>query len=73
MYIGLRDTVGDNKLSSYKWLVDDSTITFDNFATNKPDYNAELCVMMRKNAGYKWVDGMCDPSLRALCETEPVS
>ena len=73
MYIGLRDTVGDNKLSSYKWLVDGSTIAYNNFAANEPSLNLELCVMMRKNAGYKWVDGMCDPSLRALFETEPVS
>ena len=73
MYIGLRDTVGDNKLSSYEWLVDGSTITFNNFATNKPDYNVELCVFMQKNSGYKWNDGMCDGNNRALCESEPVS
>ena len=29
--------------------------------------------MMRKSAGYKWNDGMCDQSFRALCETAPVS
>ena len=73
MYIGLRDTVGDNKLSSYKWLVDGSAITFNNFATNQPDYNAELCVFMLKNSGYKWNDGGCNGINRALCETHPVS
>ena len=53
--------------------MDDSTITFNNFAANEPGYNEELCVMMRKSAGYKWNDGMCDQSFRALCETAPVS
>ena len=72
IYIGLSDTVGDNKLSSYKWLVDGSTVKFTNFRSNEPNSAHERCVVFRQDEGYKWTDNLCDESHSALCESNPV-
>ena len=73
VYIGLEDEVGDNQMSSYKWTVDNSTLTYHNFYRNQPDTVAERCVAISLEDDLEWHDVRCSAGLVALCEAGPVS
>ena len=73
IYIGLRDVVGDDQLSSHQWEVDGSTINYNNFDINEPDQGFKRCVAIVVRSGEKWQDRDCTVPLPALCEAQPVS
>ena len=73
IYIGLRDVVGDDQLSSHKWEVDGSMLTYSNFDNNEPDQGFKQCIALAMPAGGKWQDRDCNVILMALCEAKPVS
>ena len=71
-YIGLQDVVGDNQLSSYKWIMDNSTLAYNNFLAGDPNNLAHRCIAFRKRDSLKWHDTGCSIEWNALCETSPV-
>ena len=73
IYIGLRDVVGNDRLSSHKWEMDGSTMNYSNFDDNEPDQGFKRCVVIVMNLGEKWHDRYCIVNLPALCEAQPVS
>ena len=73
MYIGLRDKIGDNQLSSYKWKVDDSVMSYSNFDKSQPSTAAEQCVGILRKTPHLWNDIMCNTKLPAVCEAALVS
>ena len=73
IYIGLRDVVGNDRLSSHKWEMDGSMLTYNNFDDNEPDQGFKRCVAIVMKLGEKWQDRDCNVSLMALCEAKPVS
>ena len=72
MYIGLKDVVGDDKTSSFKWVGDNSAMSFTNWNGNEPSDGNEACTEMVMATG-KWNDILCSIVHRAVCETAPVS
>ena len=59
--------VGDNKISSYKWLRDDSSLTYQNWVRWQPAAKWERCVWWRPADG-KWIDEHCGKKAGAFCE-----
>ena len=72
VYIGLKDRTGDNQLSSYKWAVDHSVMSYSNFARSEPSQARERCVAFGKQS-YQWNDVLCNIRLTAVCEATGVS
>ena len=75
-YIGLIDKVGDNDLSSYRWTIDDSQMTYSNFQAGEPDRTYKQCIAMNTRYQLRWFDVSCDSEIHqfsALCETNSVS
>ena len=70
-FIGLKDTVGDNQVSSYKWLKDDSSLSYTNWENGEPSGSDEVCVEIRQDNG-RWNDISCGMTITALCEAEMV-
>ena len=71
-YIGLRDVIGDDQLSSHKWEVDGSTMTYNNFASTGPIKNGKKCVSLSESDQI-WTERYCSTKHSALCEAKPVS
>ena len=71
-YIGLKDMIGDNQLSSYKWMADKSKMVYSHFNANQPDSIYQHCVVLRRNTGYRWTDRSCSNKYAALCEGDYV-
>ena len=72
-YIGLRDTVGDDKLSSHKWTADNTTMSYNNFNPSEPGSTEEYCVSMDTSSGFQWFDTPCHEAIKGLCEINLVS
>ena len=72
MYIGLKDVVGDDKNSSFRWIGDNSTMSFTNWNPYEPSHPGEVCTEMKMNSG-KWADLNCYGEQGAVCEIAPVS
>ena len=68
-YIGLKDMVGNNNISDYKWVHDGSSLTYQNWRPGEPDMGSQLCVAMRGTEG-KWVDGYCSAPMLSICEAD---
>ena len=76
IFIGLRDEVGNNQLSDYRWTVDDSKLTYSNFNPGEPNSVWETCVGMETKHDLRWADIVCNVIISkrpALCESNPVS
>ena len=73
VYTGLSDTVGDSSLSSYKWTVDNTAVTYDNFQPGEPGSTAERCVVMHSSYHLKWFRWTCTIATKGLCEANLVS
>ena len=72
-YIGLMDTVGDDQLSSHRWTVDNTRMTYNNFISGEPGSDEEHCVEIHSSAAFQWFDGRCDATITAFCEFNLVS
>ena len=70
-YIGLKDVVGDNNISSHKWLRDGSSLTFQNWYTGQPATQSQTCVT-QIGIG-QWTDVPCYVSFGSICELINVS
>ena len=69
IYIGLQDTIGDNQLTSYRWAVDNSVLSYSSFFPGKPSTNGYKCVVLATAIQpYKWYDVPCHISYWAVCE-----
>lgn len=67
VYLGLHDIIKEGK---FVWLVDNSTLTFNDWGPGQPD-NAgkrEDCVHYWKGAQYKWNDYPCTLAQGYICE-----
>ena len=72
IFIGLRDYWGDNKLTNYRWMSDDSQMTYSNFRPAEPSDLTERCGAVWPTA--EWNDKNCDYSgAGVLCEANPVN
>ena len=71
-WIGLLDTVGNNILSDHIWVMDNSTMTYENFFKNNPGDKTKDCVAMSKRDNQRWHDMGCTERYAALCEASPV-
>ena len=60
-------------MTSYRWLVDNSIMTYDNFSPGQPAKKEQLCVAMNAPKNLKWVDNDCSAAAKALCEADLVS
>ena len=69
-YLGLKDMVGDNNLSNYRWVSDNSPMTYSYFANNEPGNTFERCVMFGR--AFKWADISCGKDLWAICEADVI-
>ena len=72
MYIGLKDVVGDDKTSSFKWVGDNSAMSFTNWNGNEPSDGNEACTEMNMSTG-GWNNIQCSNLQGAVCEIAPVS
>ena len=72
-FIGLRDAVGDSRLSSYTWTVDNTTMSYENFYPGEPGSTPERCVAMVSARDLKWHRWSCDTNAFGLCEIILVS
>ena len=75
IYIGLKDVVGDDKLTSFKWVGDNSTMTYTNWFSGpwiEPNSVNETCTDMDMSTG-KWNDVFCSLTQGGVCEIAPVS
>ena len=67
-WIGLKDMVGDSSISSYKWVRDGSSITYQNWAPGEPWNPNDTCVA--RYVGGKWDDVPCTIPFGAICEVD---
>ena len=70
IYIGVTDKVGDNAMSSYKWVVDGSDITAPVWHPTQPDQTNQRCgIIFLEEAG-----GLhhfrCNLGSGGLCEAD---
>ena len=75
-YIGLMDRSGNN--TDYRWISDNTNLTFNNFAPDEPDSSGEHCVAATLgSANFEppglWHDVTCMYAFHAICETNRVS
>ena len=68
-WIGLKDMVGDNNISSYRWLRDGSTLTYQNWAPTEPHLPADTCVIRYVSNGV-WDDVACTRPFGLICEVD---
>ena len=68
-WIGLKDMVGDNSISSYKWVRDGSMLTYQNWAPGEPLQSADACVIRAVVSGI-WDDVACTRPFGAICEVD---
>ena len=64
------DYIGDNALTSYRWLKDNSSVGYSNWASNQPSHTIQRCVVI-KDSG-QWTDLPCTNKLKAVCEANMV-
>ncbi len=64
VWIGLRDTVGDNQ--NYEWS-SKFPVTYTNWLLGEPNTNFERCVGQQTLSSYQWWDAPCDAKRPALC------
>ena len=72
-FIGLKDMVGDNRLSSYRWMADNSKMVYSNFNGAEPGSTVQHCIVLNRDASYRWHDTNCDLNYTSLCEGAYVS
>ena len=65
-WIGLRDVVGNNKISNYRWLKDGSSLAFANWVKYEPGSSSERCVVQYTSG--LWNDVHCHTRRGAICE-----
>ena len=65
-WIGLKDVVGDNKISSYRWLKDGSSVSFVHWVVGEPYSSAQRCVVQYSTG--RWNDVDCKSLRGAICE-----
>ena len=70
-FIGLKDMVGNNKISDHKWIRDGSGLSYQNWAYRQPKYSFERCVKMRING--QWDDGSCNACRESVCEFDSIT
>ena len=70
-FIGLKDVVGNNQLSSHRWIHDNSVLAYHNFHGGEPSNPEEICITILVSGG-NWNDVPCDYSAQAVCEADPV-
>ena len=62
--------MGDNDKSSYKWIVDNSSITSMTWQPGEPSNPNELCGGAETKNGLKLFDIGCYLSMGAVCEAD---
>ena len=68
-WIGLKDVVGDNNISSYRWVQDGSSLTYQRWANiYEPNVPTDKCVM--RYDGGDWDDVSCTFQFAAICEAD---
>ena len=61
--------VGDNNISSYRWVRDGSSLTYQRWANIYEPYDpAHRCVM--RHDGGNWDDVLCTHHFAAICEAD---
>ena len=61
-------------MSSYKWTLDNATLTYQDFVPpNEPSSASQRCVAMNPASNFKWHDAECHLDFHAVCEAEAVS
>ena len=73
IFIGLKDMIGDNQLSSYRWIADNSPMVYSDFKGVEPADPAQRCVVLNTKSSFKWHDFSCSQTRAAVCETDTVS
>ena len=74
IYIGLKDMIGDNQLSSYRWMVDNSPMVYSDFnGSIEPAKTYQQCIVLNEKSSFRWHDFECSHKLTAVCETGVVS
>ena len=78
LWIGLRDYVGRNDLADYKWIADNTSVQYANWAENKPEgeYGKDCAFVITYplyggNIG-QLDDFFCSQQLGGLCEIAPI-
>ena len=66
---------GDNQLSSYKWIVDNTSLTFSGpWSLDNPNSADAQCVTQRVEPGkLTWNDRFCSKDGGAICEADLVN
>ena len=72
-YIGLKDVIGDNRLSSYRWMADNSKMVYSDFYQNEPAGIDQHCIILHRYPPHRWHDIDCFKKFPALCEGDYVS
>ena len=75
-WIGLKDFSGND--TDFRWISDNSSLTFDNWEASQPDNDAEQCVLVGLSpseiaATGEWFDFNCGFNNPAVCEADRVS
>ena len=73
LFIGLRDVIGNNRLSDHKWTVDGSVVTYEDWYTAQPSNPEERCTTLLVHRNLQWNDRSCGSGNGAVCEADPVS
>ena len=60
--------VGNNSISSFKWVRDGSMLTYQNWAPGEP-WNTNVSCVVRYDSG-KWDDVACTIPFGAICEVD---
>ena len=78
LWIGLRDYVGRNNLADYKWIADNTSMQYANWAGTKPtNEQGKDCAMVIAFPLYGGIIGQlddlyCSPNFGGICEIAPI-
>ena len=62
-WIGIKD------ISGYRWLTDNSTLSYNDWASGQPNSANEKCVGISES-DYQWYDRPCDLEYEYICQTD---
>ena len=72
-WIGLRDVVGDDQMSSHRWMYSNLSIVetgYTKWSSLSPDLTYQECIalVLEGNGEWKWYDRKCSKAYHFICE-----